>query len=107
MVAFSPDSASKLSGTLGIGEQPEFSEADFSLATALRIAVQDLKAFYFEAVTARPGLSPPSIAAFNQWFWQETAAAGIVKAVKERCLQEADESLQMTGLVLLIPMDHN
>lgn len=105
MVAFSADSASKLLGRFGIGEAPEFSETDFSLATALRLAAQDLKAFYFEAVTARPDSSLPSIEAFNQWFWQETAAAGILKAVKERCLKETDESLRMTGALLLIPMD--
>jgi hypothetical protein len=105
MVAFSPDSASKLLGTFAIGEAPEFPEADFSLTTALRLATQDLKAFYFEAVTARPDSSLPSIDAFNQWFWHETAAAGILKAVKERCLKETDESLRMTGALLLIPMD--
>jgi len=105
IVAFSPDSASKLLGGFIIGEPPEFSEADFSLATALRLAAQDLKSFYFEAVTARPGSGFPSIEAFNRWFWHKTAAAKILKAVKDRCLKEADASLRMTGALLLIPMD--
>jgi hypothetical protein len=105
VVEFAPDSASELLGVFGTGEQPVIPKADLSLATALRLAAQDLKAFYFEAATARPGSASPSSEEFNRWFWQETAAGRILKAVKERCLKEEDKSLQMTGALLLIPLD--
>lgn len=107
VVEFAPDAASELLGGYGAGEEPLISKADLSLATALRLAAQDLKAFYFEAATARPGSDLPSSGEFNRWFWQETAAARVLKAVKERCLKETDESLRMTGVMLLIPLDQS
>ena len=105
VVEFSPDAASELLGAFGTGEQPVIPKADLSLATALRLAAQDLKAFYFEAATARPGSALPSSEAFNEWFWQESAAGRMLKAVKERCLKEEDKSLRLIGTLLLMPMD--
>ncbi len=105
MVEFTPESASELLGTFGTGEQPVIMTADLSLATDLRLAAQDLKAFYFEAAIARPGSASPTSSEFNKWFFQKTAAGCILKAVKERCLKEADESLRKTGAMLLIPLD--
>ena len=105
VVEFSPDAASEFLGAFGTGEQPVIPKADLSLATALRLAAQDLKAFYFEAATTRPGSDFPSSREFNQWFWQETAAGRILKAVKARCLKEEDKSLRLIGSLLLMPMD--
>jgi hypothetical protein len=105
VVEFGPDSASELLGRFAVGEKPVLPQADLSIATSLRLAAQDLKAFYFEAATARPGSASPSSGEFNRWFWQETAAGRILKAVKERCLKEADKSLQKTGAMLLVPLD--
>jgi hypothetical protein len=105
VVEFSPDSASELLGSFAVGEKPVVPQAHLSLATALRLAAQDLKAFYFEAATARPGSASPSSGEFNRWFWQETAAGRILKAAKERCLKETDKALKMTGAMLLVPLD--
>ena len=105
VVEFSPEAVSELLAAFAMGEQPAIPKADFSLATALRLAAQDLKAFYFEAAMARPGSNFPSSGEFNKWFWQETTAGRILKAVKERCLKEEDKSLRLLGTLLLIPMD--
>jgi hypothetical protein len=105
VVDFDPHSAAELLVTFAAGENPKIIKAERSLATALRLATQDLKAFYFEAATAQPGSSSPSSGEFNRWFWQETAAARILRAVKERCLNETDKSLRKTGAGLLIPLD--
>lgn len=105
VVEFGPESASELLASFAVGAKPVIPQADLSLATALRLAAQDLKAFYFEAATARPGSASPSSGEFSRWFWQETAAGRILKAVKERCLKEPDESLRKTGALLLIPLD--
>jgi hypothetical protein len=105
VVDFGPDSASELLDGFAAGEKPNIPKADLALATALRLAAQDLKAFYFEAATARPGSASPESGPFNRWFWKETAAGRILKAVKERCLAEADKSLRKTGAVLLVPLD--
>lgn len=108
VVEFGPDAASELLANFASGEKKlEIPDADFSLATALRLAAQDLKAFYFEAATSRPGSALPASGEFSQWFWQETAASRILRAVKEKCLKEADESLRKTGALLLIPLDQS
>jgi hypothetical protein len=105
VVEFGPESASELLDSFATGETPSIPKAELPLATALRLAAQDIKTFYFEAVTARPGSATPASGAFNRWFWQETAAGRILKAVKERCLTEADKSLRKTGALLLVPLD--
>lgn len=105
VVEFGPDAASELLGAFGTGEQPVIPKADLSLATAIRLAAQDLKAFYFEAVTARPGSVFPTSEEFNRWFWQESSAGRMLKAVKERCLKEEDKFLRLIGTLLLMPMD--
>jgi hypothetical protein len=105
VVDFGPDSASELLDSFAAGEKPRIPKAELSLATAIRLAAQDLKAFYFEAATARPGSASPASGAFNKWFWQETAAGQILKAVKQKCLEESDKSLRKTGALLLVPLD--
>ena len=107
VVEFGPDAASELLANFASGKKLEIPDADFSPATALRLAAQDLKAFYFEAVTAQAGSTLPASGEFSQWFWQETTASRILRAVKERCLKEADESLRKTGASLLIPLDQS
>ena len=105
VAVFDPFAASELLSGFAAGEMPEITEKDLSLATALRLAGQDLKAFYFEATMARPGSTSPTSAELSRWFWQETAAGRILMSVKERCLKKADESLRKTGAMLLVPLD--
>jgi hypothetical protein len=72
-----------------------------SAGVALKRACDDLKAYYYEAAAAQPGnLSPKAI---DNWFWRETAAAKALLAIREICLQSADESLKPLGGLGLIP----
>ncbi|MBW1961993.1 MAG: hypothetical protein JRJ04_11105 [Deltaproteobacteria bacterium] len=105
---FDPDTSSGLLGRYVLGDPgkpPEIPGMDLSLAVALRLAAQDLKAFYFEAAISRPGASLPESSKFNRWFWNETAAGRVLKTVKERCINEKDDALRITGAKLLIPLD--
>ena len=101
---FDPDAASALLGGFALGKLNQAPAMDMSLAVAIRLAAQDLKAFYFEAAASLPGADLPESAAFNRWFWNETAAGLVLRKVKERCVDEKDESLRMTGARLLIPV---
>jgi hypothetical protein len=60
VVDFGPDSASGLLDGFAAGNEPSIPKAGLALSTALRLAAQDLKAFYFEAATARPGSASPA-----------------------------------------------
>jgi len=76
---------------------------DISLAFSLNFAVDDLKAFYYEAAAAQPGRASPTAEQLDDWFWGETAAAQVLFAVKDRCLKNDDKMMQLLGKILLIP----
>jgi hypothetical protein len=100
---FDPEAASTLLDSYAFGEL-RVTVPGHPLPVALRLAAQDLKAFYFEAANARPGAATPGSAAFSHWFWSETAAGRVLKLVKERCTSEDDKALRITGAMLLVPL---
>ena len=102
---FPPDSAIEFLDAFAFQDLAESPIEGLSLAVALRLAVQDLKAFYFEALTARPGANCPTGAEFKRWFWNETKASHILRIVKVRCMNTEDTALRQTGAMFLIPLD--
>lgn len=105
LVDFTPDGAAQLLSAYVLNGTATTAKADVPFAVALRLAAQDLKAFYFESVVARPAAAMPDSKTFNRWFWNETSAGRVLRAVKERCKDEPDPSLRMTGTMLLVPLD--
>ncbi|UCE51829.1 MAG: hypothetical protein JSV31_21580 [Desulfobacterales bacterium] len=77
---------------------------DLSPAFTLNFAVDDLKAYYYDAVVAQPGNKAPDSAVLDNRFWQDTAASKILFEIKENCLKSDDKMLQLLGKILLIPM---
>jgi len=73
-------------------------------AVALRLAAQDLKAFYYEAAISRPGAGIPDSEAFTRWYWNQTAAGQILRDVKKRCETDGDKEMRMAGRMFLVPM---
>jgi hypothetical protein len=105
MVHFEPDGLIQLLNDYLVSGDKTIEGSDLPFAAALRLAAQDLKTFYFESVAARPGATAPDNKAFNRWFWSQTAAGRVLKAIKEKCLDETDEMMRMNGKLLLVPMD--
>ncbi len=73
----------------------------WSAGMAVKRACDDVKAYYYEAVAARPGNLAPR--AIESWFWNETAAAKAFLAIRDLCLKSDDESLKPLGKLSLIP----
>jgi hypothetical protein len=73
-----------------------------SLSTALRMAAEDLKAYYMEAVAMQPG-QPTDSRKLSEWFWSETAAAQIINRIRIVCMKTKDKSLKFLGQMLLVP----
>lgn len=69
----------------------------------LKLAAEDLKAFYFEAVAGQP--QPLSGRALADWFWGETAAAKLFIALRERCINDPAPDRQSIGRNLMVPRD--
>jgi len=57
--------------------------------TALKMAVEDLKAYYLEAVTIQPG-QPTDSATLADWFWARTAAARVIGIARKICAESTD-----------------
>ncbi|MDF1591475.1 MAG: hypothetical protein P1P89_08190 [Desulfobacterales bacterium] len=84
------------------GERQNKRMPDLVLSTALRMAAQDLKAYYLEAVAAQPG-QPTDSTSLSDWFWGQTAAARMINEVRKICLESGDKDLNLLGKLLLVP----
>ena len=93
----------ELLGALAAGETPP-SSGELSLADQFKLAVEDLKMFYLEAVTAQP--NPGSVEEIQTWFWNDTTAGALLKALKERLAERDDQALRIYARFTLVPGGH-
>lgn len=87
------------------GEQPENPRPDVDPTVSLKLAVEDLKGYYVEAVTAQPGQENLSSRTLKEWFWNKTTAGEVLLRLIETCSRSKDEKLKMTGTRFLAPID--
>lgn len=76
--------------------------AGISLASNLKMATDDVKAYYLEAVAVQPGQDTRSETLLG-WFWGETAAAQVIIALRKFSLKSEDREFNLLGKLLLIP----
>jgi hypothetical protein len=76
---------------------------DISLHFTLNLATDDLKAYYFEAITAQPGQESPSSQVLSDWFYDETMAGKVLFALRDRANEGEDGMMKLLGNVLIIP----
>lgn len=72
-----------------------------SAGEMLKLACEDVRAFYYEAAAARPGA--PDAEAIQNWFWNDTAAGRVFLALHARCSASEDKSLQRLCATSLVP----
>ena len=84
------------------GEEPENPMTEVPLGMALKMATEDLKAYYNESVTAQPGRATDVIS-LEEWFWGETVAARVLNEVRRFCLTRNGYIFQQLGAVWLVP----
>ncbi|MEM7120626.1 MAG: hypothetical protein AAF563_05065 [Pseudomonadota bacterium] len=94
------DAARFLDGWLA-GETRESPIKTVGSADALRLSAEDLKAFYMEAATARPGVVGQK--ELSDWLWQETSLAEMLQSLRKTLLQEEDPELFDVGEFMLVP----
>ncbi len=83
------------------GAEPNEPGPDRKLSRALKLASDDLMAFYTEAATAQPGGAASQD--LSNWFWGETAAGRALLALRERAAGEDDKGMQLLGGLLVLP----
>jgi hypothetical protein len=71
------------------------------LAQALKLAVDDLRAFYLEAASAFP--DPGTTKTRMAWFWDETLLAKALLALQPKLAASDDPQHKLLGALTLIP----
>jgi len=86
------------------GETPENPREDIDLPYTLNLATDDLKAYYFEAITTQPGQESASSRVLSDWFYQETVAGKVLFALSESCKNSEERLMKFICNLLIIPM---
>ena len=100
----SPDGIVEFVSSFLDGATPDSPRDDIPVGHELKLAVEDLRAFYLEAVTAQPGNRKPLSADLDRWFWGTTVAAKVIYKIKKRCETSDDDYFKALGRVLLVPV---
>ena len=98
----SPEAVVDFVAAFAGGDAPANPVRGVSLAMALKMATEDLKAYYNESVTGQPG-RPTDVVSLEEWFWAETAAARALNEVRKRCRAREGALFQQLGHVWLVP----
>ena len=98
-----PEEIGTFVGAFLDNQTPQNPRGDIPLATLFRFAVEDLKAYYSEALTAQPGHSIADSTTLADWFWRETTAGRVLFAVQEVCKRSEVPGMQVVATGFLIP----
>ena len=98
-----PEEMGTFIGAFLDGQTPPNPRSDIPLAALFRYAVEDLKAYYCEALAAQPGHSTVDSTTLADWFWRDTTAGRVLFAVHEVSKQSAIPGMHVVATGLLIP----
>ena len=73
-----------------------------SPAQTLRFATEDLRTWYLEAASARPG-GGAGPAVMAEWFWGETAAGALLLVLQPVCAASPDQAVRGVAASTMIP----
>ena len=76
---------------------------DIDMAYTVKFAVEDLKAYYIEAIIAQPGQEGASGQKLQDWFWDETKAGEVLLELKKVCQASPDKLMNMIGTQFIVP----
>lgn len=85
---------------IGANPLPNYNP-EITLAKSLKLACDDLRAFYEEAASAQPGRLTSK--ALERWYYLDTIAGQVLHQLRDLCLASNDDTLQLIGKLILIP----
>ena len=92
------DAASRLAA---FAERSEIDVLDGATrGQTLKLLIEDLRAFYYEAAAAKPGAHADAV---QDWFWFDTAAGQLLLEVNRRCASAEDESVKRLAATSVVP----
>lgn len=83
------------------GAPPASPDPTMPAVQVLRFAIDDVKAFHLEAMSAAPGL--PSSRQMVDWFWDRSLAARTILALRNALTASEDKRSQAIGRGSLVP----
>ena len=95
------EDAARIVGRYADGAGPDDTEPARKRSRSLKLACDDLMAFYTEAAAAQPGGAAPQD--LSDWFWGETAGGQALLALRKRAAGEDDKGMQLLGSLLVLP----
>lgn len=69
----------------------------------LKLAAEDLKAYYTEAITAQPGQDALTSETLTDWFWLETKAGQLLITLRTTLGESSDQMLKIAATYLIVP----
>ncbi len=85
-----------------LGDSPvENPRAELSVTDALKLSLEDLRAYYFESAVSQPG--NPGAREVAEWFWDETSAGKIFMALEPILAASEDKTLRFLAERMLVP----
>ena len=98
-----PDELGSFIGSFLDGGLPTGPRQDVASVTMFKLAAEDLKAYYCEAVTAQPGQEMPDSQTLANWFWRETTAGKMLFAIQESHSKGENGVLRLVSEQYLVP----
>jgi hypothetical protein len=77
--------------------KPENPRKDIDMPYTVKFAVEDLKAYYIEAITTQPGQERASGQKLQDWFWDETKAGEVLLELMQACKASPDKLMNTVG----------
>ena len=74
---------------------------DVGAAAALKLATDELKAYYYEAKSVQPGRHSP--AEIEHWFWMETSVGQVFFEIYKKATRSTDPTMKPLATVALVP----
>ena len=99
-----PEAVAAFVGAFLDGDIPSSPRDDMPALSLLKLANEDLKAYYFEAMAAQPGQKGVTGSALVNWFWRETAAGKVFFALRELWRDSDDSIMRRLSGSLLVPV---
>ena len=98
-----PEGMGTFIGEFLMGDIPPSPRDDMPVFDLLKLAIEDLKAYYLESVAAQPGQATTSGTTLTDWFWRETAAGKVFYRLQEQWKESDDPNMQKFNRLLLVP----
>ena len=98
-----PEAVGAFIGEFLEGDAPVSPRDDIAVLPLFKLALEDLKAYYFEAMAAQPGQKSATSTMLADWFWRDTAAGKVMFTLQEFWKDSDDGSMKLFSQLFMVP----